>query len=212
MDAIWFYQEGTERRGPVNVEQLLMALTSAPDPRRILVWHAGLAGWMAAGDVPELSQQLPPPLPAYQVPQAPIPQPPYRLVPVEEAEGIARLYRRLVLLVGLQILLGFVQIPLAGIPEAQKAQVGMVVLAVLLVVLVAIAVTAYQLTLLLDTGSPVFWAIAMFLPCLNILILLVLSAKAQDWCRRYGIKVGFFGPTKESIEALRQHAPGGPRP
>ncbi len=205
MDAIWFYQDGNERRGPVNVEQLLAALTTAPDPRRILVWHAGLTGWMAAGDLPELSQQLPPALPAYPVPQAP-----YRLVPVAEAEGIAKLYRRLVLLVGLQILLSFVQIPMSQVPEAQKALVGMVTLAVLLVVLVAIAVTAYQLTLLLDSGSPVLWAIAMFLPCINILVLLVLSSKAQDWCRRYGIKVGFFGPTKESIEALRQSAPGGP--
>ena len=209
MDAIWFYQEGTERRGPVNVEQLLVALQTAPDPRRILVWHAGLAGWMAAGDVPELSQQLPPPLPAYQIPYQ-VPQAQHRLVSVEEAEGIAKLYRRLVLLVGLQILLGIVQVPLSESPEAQKAQVGLIVLAVLLVVLVAVAVTAYQLTLLLDAGSPVFWAIAMFLPCINVLVLLVLSAKAQDWCRRYGIKVGFFGPTKESIEALRQRTPGGP--
>jgi hypothetical protein len=207
MDAIWFYQDGNERRGPVNVEQLIAVLTTAQDPRRILVWHAGLAGWMAAGDLPELSQQLPPALPA-----SPVPQAPYRLVPVAEAEGIAKLYRRLVLLVGLQILLSFGQIPMIQVPEAQKALVGMVTLGVLLVVLVAIAVTAYQLTLLLDSGSPVLWAIAMFLPCINILVLLVLSSKAQDWCRRYGIKVGFFGPTKESIEALRQGTPGGPRP
>jgi hypothetical protein len=80
------------------------------------------------------------------------------------------------------------------------------VLAVLLVVLVAIAVTAYQLTLLMVEGSPVLWAIAMFLPCLNVLMLLVLSSKAQDWCRRYGVKVGFLGPTQESIEELRRKA------
>jgi hypothetical protein len=44
----------------------------------------------------------------------------------------------------------------------------------------------------------------MFLPCINIIGLLVLSSKAQAWCRQYGIKVGFFGPTKESIEELRR--------
>jgi hypothetical protein len=44
----------------------------------------------------------------------------------------------------------------------------------------------------------------MFLPCINILTLLVLSSKAQSWCRRYGIRVGFLGPTKESIEELRR--------
>jgi hypothetical protein len=202
METIWFYQEGDQRRGPVSAEQLLAALGSAPNPSQVLVWHAGLAGWTAAGSVPEISQQLPPPLP---LPSAPM-DPRFRPVPVEEVEGVARLYRRLVLLVGLQLLLSFVQIPMAAVPEAQKAQVGVAVLAILLVVLVAIAVTAYRLTLLMVEGSPVFWAIAMFLPCLNILMLLVLSSKAQDWCRRYGVKVGFLGPTQESIEELRRKA------
>ena len=50
---------------------------------------------------------------------------------------------------------------------------------------------------------PVLWAIAMFLPCINVISLLVLSAKAQAWCKQHGVKVGFFGPTKESIEELR---------
>jgi hypothetical protein len=44
----------------------------------------------------------------------------------------------------------------------------------------------------------------MFLPCINILVLLVLSSKAQAWCQRYGLRVGFLGPTKESIEELRR--------
>jgi hypothetical protein len=207
MDTAWFFQEGDQRRGPVTGEQVLAAVLAAPDPRRILVWHVGLAGWMEAGSVPELSQHLPPPLLT-----SPLQQSPYRLVPVEEAEGIARLYRRLVLLVGLQILLAFAQIPMDMVPAEQKPLAGMVTLGVLLVVLVAMAVTAYQLTLLLDAGSPLGWAIAMFLPCINVVVLLVLSAKAQTWCQRYGIKVGFFGPTKGSIEALRQGTPSGPRP
>jgi hypothetical protein len=207
METAWFFQEGDQRRGPVTGEQLVVALTSAPDPRRILVWHAGLPGWTAAGNVPELSQHLPPPLPAGPLPQAAqIAQAsPYRLVPVEEAEGIARLYRRLVLLVGLQILLGFAQILISAVPDEQRTVAAMAVVGVLLVVLTALAVTAYQLTLLLDAGSPIIWAIAMFIPCINIIVLLVLSAKAQTWCQRYGIKVGFLGPTKESIEALRKN-------
>jgi hypothetical protein len=205
METAWFFQEGDQRRGPVTGEQLVVALTSAPDPRRILVWHAGLPGWTAAGNVPELSQHLPPPLPAVPLPHQAAQASPYRLVPVEEAEGIARLYRRLVLLVGLQILLGFAQLPMSAVPAEQRSVVAMAIVGVLLVVLAALAVTAYQLTLLLDAGSPIVWAIAMFIPCINIIVLLVLSAKAQTWCQRYGIKVGFFGPTKESIEALRKN-------
>ena len=208
MDAVWFYQDGQQHRGPVTVEQLVVALLAAPDPRRVLVWHGGLAGWMPAGSVPEISEQLPPPLPAFAPPPAPLapPDPRLRPVPLEEVEGVARFYRRLVLLVGLQLLLSFAPIALEVVPEAQKPQAGLALLGILIVMLVAIAVTAYQLTLLMDEGSPFLWAIAMFLPCLNILMLLVLSSKAQDWCRRYGIKVGFLGPTSESIEELRRRS------
>jgi hypothetical protein len=44
----------------------------------------------------------------------------------------------------------------------------------------------------------------MFLPCVSIIVLLVLSSKAQSWCKRYGVKVGLLGPTQESIEELRR--------
>ena len=202
MEAIWFYQEGNQHRGPVSVEQLLAALLAAPDPRRVLVWHAGLAGWVEAGLVPEIGQQLPPPLPSLA-----LRDPRFRLLTLEEVEAVARLYRRLVLLVGLQLLLSFVQIPMTMVPEAYKTYAAVAILVVVLGLLGAIAVTAHHLTLLLDEPWPALWAVAMFLPCINVLVLLVLSSKAQDWCRRYGIKVGFLGPTPESIEALRQNTP-----
>jgi hypothetical protein len=205
METVWFYRDGAQQRqGPVSREQLLAALLAAPDPGRVLVWHSGLADWREAGSVPEISQELPPPLPPSPLPLLP---PQFQPVPIEEAEGIARLYRRLVLLVGLQLLLSLAQIPVSLAPAEQKPLFVVGVLVLLLGVLAAVAVTAYQLTLLLDAGSPTLWAIAMFLPCLNILMLLVLSAKAQDWCHRYGIKVGFFGPTQESIEELRRSTP-----
>ncbi len=44
----------------------------------------------------------------------------------------------------------------------------------------------------------------MFFPCLNFLVLLALSLVAQAWCKRHGIKVGFLGPTRKSIEELRR--------
>jgi hypothetical protein len=119
---------------------------------------------------------------------------------VQNAETIARLYRRLVLLVGLQILLSMLRVPLA---LASPAVAALVILA-LLASTIAIVVTAYQLADQMGTGSPVLWALAMFLPCVNIISLLVLSSKAQTWCRQYDIKVGLLGPTRESIEDLRR--------
>jgi hypothetical protein len=121
----------------------------------------------------------------------------------DEAEAIAKLYRRLVLLVGAQLLLGV----LANMLSLMRAVAGLLALLALPVTIgisIFIAVTAYKLSGRLQAGLPILWAIAMFIPCINILTLLALSSKATSWCRRHGIKVGFFGPTKESIEEIRR--------
>jgi hypothetical protein len=116
-------------------------------------------------------------------------------------------------MVGLQILIYILRYPLAfalGLANARVllGLVAVVNLLVLLVVSVLIAVAAYRLSEHLDIGPPILWAIAMFLPCLNIIFLLILSAKAQTWCRQYGIAVGFLGPSKESIEEIRRRSVG----
>jgi hypothetical protein len=65
-------------------------------------------------------------------------------------------------------------------------------------------VTVYRLMVVLEESPAALWAIAVLLPILNIIVLLVISAKAQAWCKRHGIQVGFFGPTTDSIAALRR--------
>lgn len=199
MEALWFYAVGGQRLGPVPLEQLVAALFSVPEPRKVLVWREGMADWMAAGSVPEVGVRLPPP----QLPPLPYGQA-VRPTYLKDAETMARLYRRLVLLVGFQILLGILQAPLQAALSQQGALLAGVILVALLCLLVAIAVTAYKLSDHLGESVPLLWAIAMFLPCINIIVLLILSSKAQTWCARYGLKVGFFGPTPESIEELRQ--------
>lgn len=190
MAAQWFYGAQGQQRGPVPLEELVKALLASPDPRRVPVWHEGMTGWQEAGSVPEIRDWLPPPMPSS--------------VPLDDAEAIAKLYRRLVLLVGLQLLVGFLRVPFIAAAPSQAALVAGVTALILLGVLVATAVTAYKLAGHLGGGAALAWAIAMFLPCINIIVLLVLSSKAQAWCHRYGIKVGLLGPTKQSIEELRQ--------
>jgi hypothetical protein len=132
----------------------------------------------------------------------------------DEAEAIAKLYRRLVLLVGIQLLAGFVARSLAVMAAAASETATTLILG-LFVILVGLAwfvasllivVAAYRLAGRLKAGVPILWALAMFIPCVNIITLLVLSSIAQSWCRRHGIKVGFFGPTKESIEEIRRRS------
>ncbi len=193
METEWFYMEGTQRQGPMDLETLVSALRRASAPHAVAVWREGMAQWRAAGDVPEISQRLPPP--------------PVQGggVPFDDAEAIARLYRRLVLLVGAQLLVGTFSRTLAGPEISQGMAVLTLIISVgLLGISVAMVVTTYRLARYLGAGAPVLWAVAMFIPCINILVLLALSSRAQTWCRQYGIKVGLLGPTKESIEEVRR--------
>ncbi len=130
-------------------------------------------------------------------------------VPLSRIEAVARLYKRLVPLVGLQIVVGLFRIPQMSddaSPSQEAGPLAFVTSLVLLSLLVWISITAYGLTRQLGGGLPILWAIAMFFPCLNIIAFLALSSTSRAWCQRYGIKVGLFGPTEESIEEIRQRA------
>ncbi|HKV11849.1 MAG TPA: DUF4339 domain-containing protein [Thermoanaerobaculia bacterium] len=201
MSTQWFYMRGDERVGPFTQEELIQVLQATPEPHGVLVWDPRRADWQPAGSVIEIAGQLPPPLPALP-PRNPAVVP----VPFETAEKIAQLYRRLVLLVGAQIVLSFVFL---GISEVRSDSAVVTLLAIVAPLLVlgfsiALVVTAYRLAAALGSGTPALWAVGMFLSCISIFVLLALSHKAQVWCRQYGIKVGFFGPTKESIEELKR--------
>jgi hypothetical protein len=123
---------------------------------------------------------------------------------VENAEAIARLYRRLVLVVGFQLLLTVARVPLLIAAPSAAVPLAIVVATAVLALSLTLSITAYQLAGQMGLGSPLAWAVAMFLPCINILSLLVLSSKAQAWCKQNDIKVGLLGPTRESIEELRR--------
>src|SRR5690349_5711867 len=200
MSSQWFYLRGEERVGPFTLEELVQVLQATPEPHGVLVWDPRRADWQPAGSVMEIAGQLPP----RPVPLVPL-DPSVRSVPFEKAEKIAQLYRRLVLLVGAQIGLSFF---ILSIPEGSDSTIVNVlaIVAVFLVLGFSIVLvgTTYKLARELGAGAPVLWAIGMFMSCISIFVLLALSHKAQVWCRQYGIKVGFLGPTKESIEELKR--------
>lgn len=200
MGTQWFYLRGDERLGPFTLEELIQVLQATPDPHGVLVWDPRRADWQPAGSVVEIAGHLPPPLPSLP-PRNPAVQP----VPFETAEKIAKLYRRLVLLVGAQLLLGyFVILPAGAMDSAVGGMLALVASLALIGITITMVVTTYRLADALGAGLPALWAAGMFFGCINIILLLILSHKAQVWCRQYGIKVGFFGPTKESIEELKR--------
>lgn len=200
MSTQWFYLRGEDRLGPYTLEELIQVLQATPDPHQVLVWDPRRADWQPAGSVVEIAGQLPPSRPSLP-PRKPAVQP----VTFETAETVARLYRRLVLLVGAQLVLSYFVLVMVEPTESTVGSLLVIAGALLVIGLsMALVVTAYRLARELGSSVPVLWAAGMLMSCLSILVLLALSHKAQVWCRQYGIKVGFFGPTQESIEELKR--------
>lgn len=54
MNEMWYFARGGNTIGPVTLEQLRAEITSGRLSRGDLVWRQGMAGWVEAGQVPEL--------------------------------------------------------------------------------------------------------------------------------------------------------------
>ena len=87
----WFFAQGGQRRGPVPLATMVESILGQPDPRTVLVWRKGFAGWTRAEDVPEVERRLAPFIAkkkAEEAPKAPV-APPAEVRPprarVEEA-------------------------------------------------------------------------------------------------------------------------------
>lgn len=116
--------------------------------------------------------------------------------PPLDVPRLAHSYRRLILWFGAQLILVFVVL-LFSASSRPGAGVEVLLLAVRiggLVILVALALYAYRTAAALGSSVAFVWAIAMFIPLVNLVALLALSANATRACRASGIPVGFFGP------------------
>ena len=103
---------------------------------------------------------------------------------------LARAYRSLVMWFGVQLAMTITNSVFGNGNRAVAGGAGLVIL----VTLVALTIYAYRTASALGSSVPVLWAVAMFVPCINVLTLLVLSSKATAACRERGIAVGFLGP------------------
>ena len=127
---------------------------------------------------------------------------------------LAVTYRRLVILVGLQLLVGALSNGLlAGAETAtERIVLSLVVLLAALGLAVVQAFHGYWVAQLLGASAPAVWAVGMFVPVLNIAVLLSLSGKAQAACKRHGVRVGFLGPHKLDIANLERRIQSGKAP
>lgn len=89
----------------------------------------------------------------------------------------------------------------AGRPPNAMALVPLVAFLGLLVVLVFQVIYVYRLASSLEVGVPIIWVLGvLFLSCIGLLLLLVLSSKATKQLRDAGFKVGLLGANPKDIE------------
>jgi hypothetical protein len=100
--------------------------------------------------------------------------------------ALALSYRQLVLWVGVQLLISL------GLLVSNS--LSLILFPALIVTIIALAFYAYRTAEALGSSSAPLWAVAMLIPCINVITLLVLSSKATDVCRANGVPVGFLGP------------------
>lgn len=193
----WFYLERGIRRGPLDADALLTVLLTASDPRNVKVWREGLAdGWHEAGGLPELIGKLPPEVPSIPSHDTGMPS-----VTFTHAYAVARLYRRLVALVGVTLI--YTVMNMFGAFPTDSPMLVEGLLWTLVIVMIATVVTSYRLDRRLGSRA-MFRPFGIWIPIVNLVVLKRIDAEAQSWCKRYGIEVGLLGPTKASLDRLRQ--------
>jgi hypothetical protein len=66
MSDVWYYAEGSEIIGPIDLGALAQALKKKARPGDVLIWQEGYKDWVEAGAIPALNRLLvrPPPVPS----------------------------------------------------------------------------------------------------------------------------------------------------
>jgi hypothetical protein len=115
--------------------------------------------------------------------------------PVPDIPSLAVNYRNLILWFGMQLVLGSGSLVFRVlVPNVSPQVVSTIGTLGYVPIAIALVIYAYRTARSLGSTAAAVWAIAMLVPCLNLITLLILSANATRVCRQHGIPVGFFGP------------------
>ena len=112
---------------------------------------------------------------------------------------VALLQKRLIYAFSLQILFGLA----ARVVETHDEIVFLVCALIALGCLLFGVVYGYQLARNLGRSGVIF-VIGLFIPCLNLLVLLALTSAATRVLKNGGVEVGLFGPPESELRRLRE--------
>ena len=73
----------------------------------------------------------------------------------------------------------------------------LIVVGILAFIIYSVARLAYALH---GIGNAIIYSVAMLMPCLGLVLLLFLSARATELLKRHGIKVGLMGANPSSLQ------------
>ena len=187
MDAIYLAVDG-QSSGPYTLAQVRESLSKGEISRETSAWYQGLAEWTTVGPILDAVDGAP-------VPVGAIPPPPIGIASVrsgeftkDELRAIAKSQNLLMW----AVLAGFssffiAHIPFLGIPLG----LGIVVFEIYALYLLG---TALRLSLV--------WlmCLGMFIPCVSLIILVLVSGRASKILKAAGVRVGVMGGHAEDIK------------
>jgi len=190
MDAIYL-AVGGQSQGPYTLAQVRESLAKGEVSRDTAAWYQGLAEWTTLGAVLDaaggatMQGSALPPVPVLPASNAPIGLGEFTK---DELRRIAKSQNLLMWAVLAGISSYFiVHIPFLGLP---------LVLAVVVFEIYALYLLGTSLRL------PLVWlmCVGMFVPCLSLIILVLVSGRASKILKAAGIRVGVMGGHAEDIK------------
>ena len=126
----------------------------------------------------------------------------------QEVRQVASAYRALTCLVLLTLICLWLFKPARVAWQAPAALEVVLAAAVVL----ACATSAFRLAALLRLRAPGLWALGMLIPLMHLIVLAMLSTRANGYFRDRGIHVGVFGPSARSLKKAEATAGRAPLP
>jgi hypothetical protein len=214
---MFYYSLNGQQQGPVSEDQLRQLVATNVITPETLIWKEGMADWQPLATViPGFSstiqcsvckQVFPPDQTLTISGQVVCANCKPRFVqgmregltgPNKSLYLIALNQRRLLLCFSVLILCNLGQIGMVAVMPALTMIFSIGSLVALIFSIVYVYRTAKALGFM-----AILYALLMIIPCINLIVLLVVVSRATNALRQGGIKVGFFGASKETIEQLR---------
>jgi hypothetical protein len=187
MNAIYLVING-QQAGPYTLAQARELLANGGITRDTLARHDGLANWVALGSLLAAPGEPPaPPIPA-SVP------------PASSAAGTGFSRDDLRRICKAQNLLMWAV--LANICGTLAAHIPLLGIPILLVIVVFVLYAVCQLASALryPVWAIVLLCLSMFIPCVSLIVMVVLSVQASKFLKAAGVRVGLMGGRIEDIK------------